>query len=346
MGPGLARVLRERDDELVKDLQVRLAALDPDAGAAIRVIEYFDRLTEAGAGLEAIARGAAVLAGCPARLTGEDRRLPVRVEPDGSRSASAETPDPSWLHADAGPGAVMWLERPGPAGPVDAVVLERAASAVRPALTRGRAPSKLAAVEVLIDAGTPPVARKNAASALGLSRAPVRAVALADGNRVEPAIRAGSSAVSDDGRRAGIGTAVSLDDLPASWATARTALRFTAEGTSDDPGPRSVRYDELGALALLADSIGPATAPVPDELALEHAAMAAPWVLATLQAVASSTSLRAAAAVLLVHHSTLQERIAQAERLLGWAVREPDGSHRLYLALALRRLRRHPEFPS
>jgi hypothetical protein len=64
-------MLPEGDDGLMKDLEVRLAALDPDAGAAIRVIGYFDRLTEAGAGLEAIVRGAAVLAGCPARLPDE-----------------------------------------------------------------------------------------------------------------------------------------------------------------------------------------------------------------------------------------------------------------------------------
>ena len=58
---------------------MRLAALDPDAGAALRVIAYFDKLTETGAGLEAIVRGAAVLAGCPARLA--DERPGFRVPP-------------------------------------------------------------------------------------------------------------------------------------------------------------------------------------------------------------------------------------------------------------------------
>jgi DNA-binding PucR family transcriptional regulator len=48
---------------------------------------------------------------------------------------------------------------------------------------------------------------------------------------------------------------------------------------------------------------------------------------------------------LLVHHSTLQERIAHAERLLGWPIRDPHGRHRLYLALMLRRLRRHLPSP-
>ena len=337
---------------------MRLAAVDPDASAAVRVIGYFDQLTEAGAGLEAIVRGAAVLTGCPARLTDGGRRISLRVAPDGSPGAPAGPPDGSWLSASASAststststgadgGAVLWLERPGPAGPVEAMVLERAAAAARTVLakTRGRAPTRpvddQAAVEVLIDPGASPEARRHAAGALGLAAGTrVRAVALAGGAaRIVPAADAG---VDAGGPRAGIGTAVGLEGLPASWAGARTALRLTADGSDDDPGPRSVWYDELGGLALLAENVGSATALIPDELALEHAALAGPWVLPTLHAVATTASLRAAAATLLVHHSTLQERIAHAERLLGWPIREPDGRHRLYLALALRRLRRH-----
>jgi hypothetical protein len=362
----------------VKDLEVRLDALDPDAGAAVRVIGYFDRLTEAGGGLEAIVRGAAVLTGCPARLTDEERRLSLRVEPDGGHGGPGAPPDRSWLNANVGPagdgtgGAVLWLERPGPAGPVEAMVLERAAAAARVVLvrTRGRAPVRAgddaAAVEVLIDAGAPPEARRHAAHVLGLTGASlVRAVALARDAGAEPVIwaepgagtrpkaagdsmpKAGGESVppAPDGPRSGIGKAVSLDCVPESWDTARTALRLTAEGTADDPGPRSVRHDELGGLALLAGSVGPATPVIADELRLEHAAVAAPWMLATLHAVATSASLRGAAAALLVHHSTLQERIEHAERLLGWTIRKPDGRQRLYLALVLRRLRRHPPSP-
>ncbi|MFF2846357.1 helix-turn-helix domain-containing protein [Streptomyces sp. NPDC058001] len=43
---------------------------------------------------------------------------------------------------------------------------------------------------------------------------------------------------------------------------------------------------------------------------------------------------------LTVHHSTLQERLSQAEHLLGWDVHTPQGRLRLQLALAVRRLRR------
>jgi hypothetical protein len=355
----------------VKDLEARLAALDPDASAALRVIAYFDKLTEAGAGLQAIVRGAAVLAGCPARLADEERRLSVRVAPDGSQRGPASPPDRSWLSADVTPadvtpvggaaaegkpagGAVLWLERPGPAGPVEAMVLERAAAAARVVITRtrGRAPDRArndeAAVEVLIDGGAPAEARRHAAHALGLAEEPrLCAVALAEGTRIGPTIRAAAAAEGDatagvgGGRRTGIGTAVTLEGLPASWAAAQIALRLTAEGTGEDPGPRSVRYEDLGALALLAEHVSATTPAIPDEIALDHAAAAAPWMLATLYAVATSASLRAAATELLVHHSTLQERIEHAERVLGWSIRHPHGRHRLYLALALRRLRRH-----
>ena len=334
----------------MKDLVARLAALDPDAGAAVRVIAYFDELADRRAGLEAIVRGAAVLAGCPARLADEERRLHVRVEPDGRPGGPAQLPDPSWLHTPVGPGdsAVLWLERHTPAGPVEAMVLERAAAAARAVLdrTRGRAPARSddATVEVLIDASTPPETRRHAARRLGMAEdGLVRAVALAGGGvRVEPAHDVHDQAPDARGQRprAGIGPAVSVLDLPASWAAARTALRLTAEGTDDDPGPRTFYADELGALTLLAENVGPATPPVPDELALRQAAAAAPWMLSTLHAVATNSSLRAAASALRVHHSTLQDRIVHAERLLGWSIRAPEGRLRLHLALILRRLRR------
>ncbi|WP_075902812.1 helix-turn-helix domain-containing protein [Actinomadura sp. CNU-125] len=43
-----------------------------------------------------------------------------------------------------------------------------------------------------------------------------------------------------------------------------------------------------------------------------------------------------------VHHSTLQERLVQAERLTGWPLDDAPGRFRLHLALVLRRLHRAP----
>ncbi|MFD0523540.1 helix-turn-helix domain-containing protein [Paractinoplanes durhamensis] len=65
-------------------------------------------------------------------------------------------------------------------------------------------------------------------------------------------------------------------------------------------------------------------------------------MLATLYAFADAPSLRAAATALRLHHSTLQDRITQAAHLLGWSITTPSGRLRLQVALALRRLRRHP----
>jgi len=101
-----------------------------------------------------------------------------------------------------------------------------------------------------------------------------------------------------------------------------------------------VHAEELGGLTLLASTVGPDTPPIPDVLAVERAIAEAPWAAATLHAVASAPSLRAAATELTVHHSTLQERLAQAEHILGWDVHSPQGRLRLQLALAIRKLRR------
>jgi hypothetical protein len=342
----------------VKDLAVRLAALDADAGAALQVIAYFDSLVEAKAGLQSIVRGAAVLAGCTARLDDDARHVHVRVDPAGVSALSTQPPEPAWPSTPVSPDgtAMLYLERRDPAGPVDAMVLERASGAARAVLdrTRGRAPAPdPASAELVVDATAPLDVRLRAARRLGLAPdAPARAIALPGGGIAvtaaapAPAVpRAGAGPpleIADlpaSSARAGVGPAVEIGDLPASFAAARVALRFAAEGTDDDPGATTVHYDQLGGLALLADA--DTEVAIPDVGALEHAAGSAPWILPTLQAVADSISLRAAAAALRVHHSTLQGRISHAEHALGWPVRDPQGRLRLQLALALRRLHRH-----
>lgn len=162
----------------MKELAGRLTAVDPDAGAAVRVIAYFDTLAEGRAGLEAMVRGAAVLAGCPARLVDAERRVHVRVEPDGRRQDSDLPPDPAWPSAALVPDGVpaLWLERAGGGEPsvVDAVILERAAGALRLVLdrTRGRAPvspaDDPALVETVLDPTATEQARLHAARRLGL----------------------------------------------------------------------------------------------------------------------------------------------------------------------------------
>ncbi|WP_020134986.1 PucR family transcriptional regulator [Streptomyces sp. 351MFTsu5.1] len=333
----------------MKELAGRLTALDPDAGAAVRVIAYFDRLSESRAGLESLVRGAAVLAGVPARLVDVERRVRVRVEADGTRRDSGAPPEAGWPSAALTPGgaAALWLERTeGAPSVVDAVILERAAGAVRLVLdrTRGRAPvDDPALVETVLDAAAPEAARVHAARGLGLDPGgTARALAPLGGRPLVMTGRADTETLT--GRtgtgRVGVGPEVPVPELPRSWAQARTALRFTAEGTAQDPGPRIVHADELGGVALLADLVAPGAEAPPDVRALEAAGASTPWLLTTLDAVVSTASLRAAAAGINVHHSTLQDRLSHAEHLLGWPLRTPQGRLRLQLALTMRHLTR------
>lgn len=320
----------------MNELTVRMNALDPEAARALQVITHFDSLVASRAGLQSIVRGAAALAGCAVRLTDPGRRLTVRVLPDGVVSHVNTAPDPAWpSEAVTADGAVLCLERLGPVSAVEAMVLERAAGAACGVLerTRTRRVSKdPALLEVVLDPNALPEDRLAAARRLGLPE-PARAVALDDGTSlVVPA----HAAISGP-RRAGVGPAVAIVDLPQSWAAARTALRLTARGGEDDPGPRIVHAEKLGALSLLVQAADDHPEPVPDVRALNRAAATAPWVLATLEASAYTTSLRDAARLLQMHHSTLQDRLAHAETALGWDIREPHGRLRLQMALVLRR---------
>jgi len=340
----------------MRELLGRLSALDPGAENAVRVIAHFDALVEAHAGLDAFVRAAAVLAGCPAGLHHPQRRLRLRVDPDGARLPPGER-SPEWpgQPLDGGDGALVWLERPGPATPTDAMVLERLAAGVRVVLerTRARAPRRdPALVELLLDSNADADDRARAAGQLGLpSDTPVRAVASIPGDSPLPeplhkwstTVGPLNASIAVPGVpellvRAGIGPAGSPADLPRSWRGALVALRLTGAGTGLHPGPRVLRHDDLGGLALLSEALGSAAAHVPDVAALERIAEQLPWALATLDALAEHASLRRAATALHVHHSTLQERAGQLAHALGYPLDTAAGHHRLYLALVLRRL--------
>ncbi|WP_116246922.1 helix-turn-helix domain-containing protein [Nocardiopsis sp. FIRDI 009] len=323
----------------MRELLGRITALDPEAGAAVRVITYFDSL--AGAGVEPIVRGAAVLTGLPAGFVDPERAVAVRVCPDGAVDRGVSGPDASWCSVRVGEGGgTLWLERTGDPGPVEAVVLDRGAAALRLhlELTGPRGGDRETLVQVLVDERVAAPMRLRAARRSGIdARARVRAVAVY-GERAR--VVAEHEAPVDGAERAGVGPVVGVVDLPGSWRDATRALRFTAEGRGVDPGPRVVRAEELGGLLVLADAVGRGWEPVPDVVALERVAHGGAASLEVLEAVAAAPSLRAAAAVLGMHHSTVQEGVARAERVLGWPVRDVAGRLRLQVALALRRLSR------
>ncbi|GAA4840621.1 helix-turn-helix domain-containing protein [Kitasatospora terrestris] len=154
-------------------LAVRLSGLDPYVGGAIRVVAFYDTLMRHRVDLAALARATAGLAECTAgiRLHGTGRD--IRSAPDGT-PAAGPAPAPSSSAAitlDEEQLGTVWLERPGPPGQLDDVVLDRLALAVAATVERyGPARTTMAdpaLVELAVSADTEDTARARALRLLG-----------------------------------------------------------------------------------------------------------------------------------------------------------------------------------
>ncbi|MDQ2635655.1 MAG: helix-turn-helix domain-containing protein, partial [Actinomycetota bacterium] len=98
-----------------------------------------------------------------------------------------------------------------------------------------------------------------------------------------------------------------------------------------------VRYDALGAVALLAQVPAPVARENPDVAAVARLA-SAPDDLDTLDAYCETGSLRRAADVLHLHHSSVARRLDQLGKALGFNLTEPGGLLRATVALMAWRL--------
>jgi hypothetical protein len=338
-------------------LVVRLSQLDGEAEGALRVVTFYDTLMRRRVDLPALARASAGLAECVAgiRLHGTGRA--IRFGADGTE-ASAPMPSASTTVAiildDEEIGAV-WLERSGRPRSLDELLLDRLAIAAAAVVERyGPARTTMAdpaLVELVISCDSDEAARARALRLLGFPPdAPVRVAAVNSPvplNRICDAVCrsrpvkaaqvAGTGVILATtidpaqfpaGVRAGIGASESPDR---SWRQARTALRFA---TSHQP---VVHHDGLGALALLAH--------VPTEAARTNADVAAiariagnPDDLNTLDAYCTTGSVRRAADLLHLHHSSVARRLEQLEKALGTELTGPVGLMRARLALTTWRL--------
>jgi hypothetical protein len=338
-------------------LAKRLSNLDSQAEGAIRVVMFYDTLMRRRVDLPALARASAGLAECVVgiRLTGTGRT--IRVSPDGKEvSSPPQTPsmtEPIILD-DEEIGAV-WVERSSGAGPLDEALLDRLAIAAAAVVERyGPARTTMAdpaLVELAISCDTDEAARARALRLLGFAAdLPVRVVAVRSqlpldqvGGLVCAARPVKAAPVGDvgvilatavdptrfpTGVQAGIGAS---DSPERSWKHARIALRFT---TARQP---VIHHDELGALALLAQ--------VPHDVARDNADVAAiarmaanSEDLATLDAYCAAGSVRRAAEILHLHHSSVARRIDQIGKALGIDFTDPAGPVRARLALTAWRL--------
>ncbi|MCT4352586.1 helix-turn-helix domain-containing protein [Streptomyces sp. Je 1-79] len=135
----------------------------------------------------------------------------------------------------------------------------------------------------------------------------------------------------------GLGPAVAPERLPESWGQARRAARFAGLGPT---WPRLMDAAALGAQALLADIPGPVALAHPDVAALARleAEPDGAQMLATLEAVCRTRSLREAAKLLSLHHSSVAHRVVRAERALDMSLSDPSERQRAHTALLLWRL--------
>lgn len=244
--------------------------------------------------------------------------LAVTIEPragSGSdRFAVAATRAGAVSTAESGRGA-PGLERGAPArtpaGRAETETVRGVRAAAEPA-TGGasRAEKPVSGVADLASAVGRPTTRPVAGDAAARSVSGVGNPASGGGH---PAVRSAS------------GPAVAVRDLPFSYGQAVLALRLTAV---DEPGPSHVDAAEVGGLLALADG-GDSPAATAEVTHLERVLAAHPWALATLTAVAAEPSLRAAAAVLHVHHSMLQSRVDLLAQELGYGLATPAGRTRL-----------------
>ncbi|MEU0884592.1 helix-turn-helix domain-containing protein [Lentzea sp. NPDC005914] len=331
-------------------LATRLSHLDSHVEGAIRVVMFYDTLMRRRVDLPALARASAGLAECVAGIRLHSTGKVIRMSPAGTEAVEARLPSSrSPITLDDEEIGEVWLERVETANPLDEVVLDRLALAVAAVVERyGPARTTMAdpaLVELVISADSDEAGRARALRLLGFASdrpvlvAAVRselpldrvAAAVCPSHLVKAAPMLPATGVGvllatnltgfPSGVRAGLGA----DPHPSrAWSEALIALRFTTARTP------VVRHPDLGALALLAH--------LPEAVLRANADVAAIAALSaddleTLDAYCTTGSLRRAADLLHLHHSSVSRRLDQIGKVL-----DVSDVGRVRLALAAHRL--------
>lgn len=333
----------------MKELLGRLEGLDPQVSEGLKVISYFDVLTDAHVGIETLLRGAATLTGATVGYRTSQRVL--RVLGNGRVAGGGAVAHHALSHR-VGTEATVWIERGAP-HVNDAIVLERLAMAVATVRAVEPAPVRRA-IELLLEQPLEAGAGDAHRLATAIARlrlephAVVRAVAVpldvpvptgwARTTLATPwGIAQGAIVAAHDERRgqiAGVGVAGTAIELRRSWRTAVIALRLT------EPDRPVVQADELGSLLDLAEWADARSSEAADVTRIREL-VAESWPLATLQALADGASVRAIASRAGLHHSSVHARLPLLAQRLGFDPQTPLGRTRLFAALILYRLARH-----
>lgn len=328
------------EDAGVQELLGRMETLDPDASHGLRVIACFDELVLGNVGTRALLSAAAALAGCPAGFHQDHPQLQMRVTNSGDLLLPAPPPSES-VYID---GQVTWLEREGGQGPHDAIILERLALALRIRHGRGRAAlADRRHMAVLLDESVPAAARREAGSALGLRLDRQHSVVVAPlfahwtfhpvvPEDVLPSpygplhvllvpVSAGMPGAAPSGTSA----PTDIDDLPRAVRMATTALRLW-----DDSCGSTSHVDRFGGLVELLADLPDSTAT--GDLERLEKVVTHNWGSITLEALVQAASVRHAARLAGVHHSTMHERVEEVTSALGFDPLAGYGRARLGVA--------------
>ena len=166
----------------MRGLLLRLIELDPEAGASLRLIEYFDELLGNRASIDAIMRATAMVAECTVGFRDHQAGHVIRIDLHGTKARKAKGPVMAERQVMVQGAAVgnVWLER-DVAHPYDEMVVERMALtmaarwAARPLPLK---PSDPTLVESAIAESSSEEDRYHALRLLGLQPdRPVRAIA-------------------------------------------------------------------------------------------------------------------------------------------------------------------------
>lgn len=320
----------------MQELVGRLSALDPTASESLKVVAYFDALVTSGIGVDGLLRAAAALSGA---VAGVDRRGRIRrFDPAGKQLDDA--PGPVRAPLREGPGFSVWLEREGDLYANDEMVVERLALAVE--LFDARS-GPAGGLDIAIDASRPldeRVAalarlRVDAGARVRIVATPITDPAPGSPSTVAPTryglVRATldtAGTVVPTGR-GGLGAWGRADHAPDSWEGAVVAYRI-----GDRDHAPVVDADALGAMVLLARAHDP-DHPHDDVVRLGRLDELEALIIRTL---VETESIRAAAAKLGMHHSTVQARHEALTRELGYDPRTPEGRMRYVAAVILLRL--------
>lgn len=347
------------------NLQWRLQALDPEASESLRVIAFFDALTESNAGVESLLRAAAMLGECSVGLrvdasgrttladsTGRMERRSIEV-PRDLLTKPVGTDEPRTVFLDRAPERLQAN---------DELLLERLGLALRQNYERSQNPSTRAALEILIDTEEASPARYEACTRLKLdphSKYRIEAmpfdVAAVSSTyaaavftprgllRVE--LRAGSDpeqmaqvhaeaggGVVNKSRR-GVGYEAVPNELPGSFTSALAALGITS------PRRPRVSADEFNGILESLSNLDPdcetssAGQGIEQQDATRFIELLADrdWARETIDVWVEGRGVRESARALGVHHSTLQQRVAALSGGLGYDIAGFPGSLRVQL---------------